>query len=102
METPPNSRITQTAQNDLDRVTVEDITHEEGNENQVENPERAEHITPDFVAMHKEKLTKCLEDLKRQEKLDSLRARLSFDTPSNQEGTDLQTRATVVTHWKHS
>ncbi|XP_022003491.1 uncharacterized protein LOC110900943 [Helianthus annuus] len=42
--------------------------------------------------MHREKLTKCLEDLKRQERLDSLRARLSFDTPSSQVGTDLQNK----------
>ncbi|XP_022028731.1 uncharacterized protein LOC110929846 [Helianthus annuus] len=80
-------------QNDHDKVTVEDITHEEDNENQVENPERTEHITPDFVALHREKLTKCLEELERQEKLNSLRARLSFDTPSNQEGTDPQNRS---------
>ncbi|XP_022031874.1 uncharacterized protein LOC110932930 [Helianthus annuus] len=92
MATPHSSRVTQTAQNDLDKVTVEDITHEEGNENLVENLEETEHVTPGFVAMHREKITKYLEDLKRQEKLDSLRARLSFDTPSNQEGANPQNK----------
>ncbi|XP_022030557.1 uncharacterized protein LOC110931473 [Helianthus annuus] len=92
MATPHSSRVTQTAQNDLEKVTMEDITHEEDNENLVENMEETEHVTPGFVAMHREKITKYLDDLKRQEKLDSLRARLSFDTPSDREGTDPQSK----------
>ncbi|KAJ0590118.1 putative retrotransposon gag domain-containing protein [Helianthus annuus] len=92
MATPPSSRIIQTVQNDHDNVTMEDITHEEENENQVGVLEREETITPDFVTMHKDKLKKCLEDLERQEKVNSLRARLSFNTPSNQEGVDPQNK----------
>ncbi|KAJ0909270.1 hypothetical protein HanRHA438_Chr07g0319721 [Helianthus annuus] len=98
MATPHSSRVTQTAQNDLEKVTVEDITHEEDNENLVENLEETEHVTPGFVAMHREKITKYLDDLKRQEKLDSLRARLSFNTPSNQEGTNLQNKGNNGDH----
>ncbi|XP_035845365.1 uncharacterized protein LOC118491586 [Helianthus annuus] len=93
MATPPSSRTIQMVQNDHDKVTMEDITHEEDNENQVETLENEEAITPDVVAMHREKLKKYLEDLERQEKLDSLRAILSFDTPSNQEGVDPQNKS---------
>ncbi|XP_021986725.1 uncharacterized protein LOC110883225 [Helianthus annuus] len=83
MNITPSSHVTQTVQHE--KVTVEDVTHEEEKENQVEILEEEETITPDFVAMHKDKLKRCLEDLERQEKLNSLKARLSFDTPSNQD-----------------
>ncbi|KAJ0954080.1 hypothetical protein HanRHA438_Chr00c29g0854791 [Helianthus annuus] len=83
MTTPSSARTIQTVHGDNNTVSVEDITHEEENEIQARVAEKESTITLDFVAMHKDELKKHLEDLEMQERLERLKARLSFDTPVN-------------------